>query len=59
LAAVRDAHVHVDRLDDLASPLEVRAKRLFGDAGNTVYQCEVSTGDIRVADARVTIMLRP
>ena len=59
LAALRDAHLHVDRLDDLASPLEVRAKRLFGDAGNTVYQCEISTGDIRVADARVTIMLRP
>jgi predicted hotdog family 3-hydroxylacyl-ACP dehydratase len=59
LAALRNAHVHVDRLDDLASPLEVRAKRLFGDAGNTVYQCEVSAGDIRLADARVTIMLRP
>jgi predicted hotdog family 3-hydroxylacyl-ACP dehydratase len=59
LAALRNAHVPVDRLDYLASPLEVRAKRLFGDAGNTVYQCEVSTGDIRLADARVTIMLRP
>src|SRR6266576_558929 len=59
LAALRNAHLHVDRLDDLASPLEVRAKRLFGDAGNTVYQCEVSTGDIHLADARVTIMLRP
>ena len=59
LAALRDAHLYVDRLDDLASPLEVRAKRLFGDAGNTVYQCEVATGDIRVADARVTIMLHP
>ena len=59
LAALRDAHLYVGRLDDLASPLEVRAKRLFGDAGNTVYQCEVATGDIRVADARVTIMLHP
>ena len=58
LAALRDAHVHVPRLDDLALPLEVRAKRLFGDAGNTIYQCEVSTGDVRVADARITIMLR-
>jgi len=59
LAALRDAHLYVDRLDDLASPLVIRAQRLFGDAGNTIYQCEVSTGDIRVADARVTIMLRP
>src|SRR6266705_5950988 len=34
LAALRDAHLHVARLDDLASPLEVRAQRLFGDSGN-------------------------
>src|SRR6059058_4056572 len=32
LAALRDAHLYVDRLDDLASPLEIRAQRLFGDA---------------------------
>jgi predicted hotdog family 3-hydroxylacyl-ACP dehydratase len=58
LAALRDAHLHVARLDDLASPLEVRAQRLFGEAGNTIYQCDVSASDVRVADARVTIMLR-
>ncbi len=58
LAALRNAHLHVPRLDDLALSLEVRAKRLFGEAGNTIYQCEVSAGDVRVADARVTIMLR-
>src|SRR5438132_1087068 len=58
LAALRDAHLHVARLDDLASPLEVRAQRLFGEAGNTIYQCQVSAGDARIADARVTIMLR-
>ena len=58
LAALRDAHVHVTRLDDVASPLEVRAQRLFGEAGNTIYQCDVSASDVRVADARVTIMLR-
>src|SRR2546430_3058244 len=58
LAALRDAHLHIARLDDLASPLEVRAQRLFGEAGNTIYQCDVSASDVRVADARVTIMLR-
>ena len=59
LAALRDAHLHVDRLDDLASPLEVRAQRLFGDAGNTIYQCALSASGTAVAEGRVTIMLRP
>src|SRR5438445_10670874 len=39
LAALRDAHLQVTRLDDIASALEVRAQRLFGEAGNAIYQC--------------------
>ena len=58
LAALRGAHLHVARLDDLASPFEVCARRLFGDAGNTIYQCSISADGIPVADGRVTIMLR-
>jgi predicted hotdog family 3-hydroxylacyl-ACP dehydratase len=59
LAALRDAHLHVDRLDDLTAPLEVRAQRLFGDSGNTIYQCAISANGIPMAEGRVTIMLRP
>ena len=59
LAAMRDAHLHIARLDDLTSPLEVRAQRLFGDTANTVYNFRISCGGAPVADARVTIMLRP
>ena len=58
LAALRGAHLHVARLDDLASPFEVCARRLFGDAGDTIYQCSISADGIPVADGRVTIMLR-
>jgi predicted hotdog family 3-hydroxylacyl-ACP dehydratase len=58
LVALRDAHLHLERLDDLMVPLEVRARRLFGDAGNTIYQCAISARDIPVADGRVTIMRR-
>ena len=58
LAALRDAHLHISRLDELQSPLEVDAQRLFGDAGNTIYQCAISAEGIPVADGRVTIMLR-
>src|SRR5438132_13947471 len=59
LAALRDAHLHVARLDDLASPLEVRVQRLFGDSGNTIYQCALSASGTPVAEGRHTIMLRP
>ena len=58
LAALRDAHLHVARLDDFPSPLEVRAQRLFGEGGNTIYKCAISAGGISVAEGRVTIMLR-
>ena len=56
VAAFRDAHLHVSRLDDIAAPLEVRATRLFGDQANTVYECRISAGDRILAEGRVTIM---
>jgi predicted hotdog family 3-hydroxylacyl-ACP dehydratase len=58
LAALRDAHLQVTRLDDIALPLEVRAQRLFGESGNQIYECRISAGDILLADGRITIMLR-
>ena len=58
LAALRDAHLHVMRLDDVASPLQICAYRLFGETANTVYECRVSAGDILLVDGRITIMLR-
>lgn len=58
LAALRDAHFHVVRLDDILLPLQVYACRLFGDNVNTVYECRISAGDVLLADGRITIMLR-
>jgi predicted hotdog family 3-hydroxylacyl-ACP dehydratase len=58
LAALRDAHLHVVRLDDIPLPLQVYACRLFGDSVNTVYECRISAGDVLLADGRITIMLR-
>ncbi len=58
LAAIRDGKLHVAFLDDLEAPLQVRARRLFGEAGNTVYECFVSAGGKEVAEARVTIIQR-
>ncbi len=58
LAALRGGHLQVVRLDDIASPLEVRAHILFGEAGNAIYECHVSAGDALLAEGRITIMLR-
>jgi predicted hotdog family 3-hydroxylacyl-ACP dehydratase len=58
LAALRDAHLHVMRLDDVASSLRICAHRLFGEAANTVYECHVSAGDVLLAEGRITIILR-
>jgi len=58
LAALRDAHLQVTRLDDIDSPLEIRAQRVFGDASNAIYECRVSAGEALLADARITFILR-
>jgi predicted hotdog family 3-hydroxylacyl-ACP dehydratase len=58
LVALRDARLQVTRLDDVASPLQICAHRLFGDAANTVYECNVSAGGVLLAEGRITIMLR-
>jgi predicted hotdog family 3-hydroxylacyl-ACP dehydratase len=58
LAALRDARLYVTRLDDVASPLQICANRLFGETANTVYECRVSAGDVLLAKGRITIMLR-
>jgi len=58
LAGLRAARLHVDYLDDIAGPLEVRAARVFGDTGNAIYACRISAGANVLAEARITIMLR-
>lgn len=58
LAALRDARLHVARLDDVGSPLRIYARRLFGDAVNTIYECRITAGDVDLAEGRIIIMLR-
>jgi predicted hotdog family 3-hydroxylacyl-ACP dehydratase len=58
LAALRDAHLQVTRLDNIALPLRIYARCLFGDSADTIYECRISAGDTLLADGRITIMLR-
>lgn len=56
--ALRNARLHITYLDEVVSPLEVRAKCLFGHSANTIYECRISAGDTLLADGRVTIIQR-
>ena len=58
LAALRDAHLYVQRLDDIDSALEIFASRLFGDRANTVYECRISASNTPIAQGRITIVQR-
>jgi len=58
LAALRDARLHVAFLDDIRSPLQICANRLFGDGANTVYECRVLADNALLANGRVTIIQR-
>jgi predicted hotdog family 3-hydroxylacyl-ACP dehydratase len=58
LAALRDARLHVAFLDDIRSPLQICANRLFSDGANTVYECRVLADNVLLANARVTIIQR-
>lgn len=58
LAALRDAHLHAVRLDDITSPLQIYANHLFGDGANTIYECRVSADNALLASGRITIIQR-
>ena len=58
LAALRDAHLHAARLDDISSPLQIYANRLFGDGANTIYECHVLADNVLLANGRVVIIQR-
>lgn len=56
LAALREAHLYVQRLDDIEQPLEVTARRLVGMAGNCIYQVYINARTDKLAEARITII---
>jgi predicted hotdog family 3-hydroxylacyl-ACP dehydratase len=58
LAALRDARLHVESLDNIQTALQVHAFRLFGDGVNCVYGCRVSARDRLLAEGRITIVER-
>jgi len=58
LAALRDGRLHVTRLDCIHLPLQIFARRLFGEGANTVYEFTISAASVLVAEGTVTIVQR-
>ncbi len=57
LASARAVDLHVARLDDLAGPLAIHARRLSADASGLLYEFRVACGSARVASGRLAIAL--
>jgi predicted hotdog family 3-hydroxylacyl-ACP dehydratase len=58
LAALRDGHLYVRRLDCIHLPLRVSATRVYGEGANTVYEFVLSAAAVMIAEGRVTIVQR-
>jgi predicted hotdog family 3-hydroxylacyl-ACP dehydratase len=57
LASVRGVSLRVDRLDDIADPLDVEVQRLGGGAQGLLYAFRVSAAARVLASGRLTIAL--
>ena len=57
LTSVRSVDLLVDRLDDLAADLDVRAERLSGDDNNVLYQFSVHAGERLLLAGRAAVIL--
>lgn len=57
LTSTRDVVWHERHLDGLAADLMVRAERQSAQAGNVLYQFQVSAGDRLILSGRATVIL--
>jgi predicted hotdog family 3-hydroxylacyl-ACP dehydratase len=58
LAGVRAVALRVDRLDDIADALEVRAERLIVDGTRLLYGFAIEAGGRALLNGRVAVVLR-
>jgi predicted hotdog family 3-hydroxylacyl-ACP dehydratase len=59
LASARGVTFHVDRLDDIAQPLEILVERVGGGAAGLLYRFGVRAEGRALIDGRLTIALGP
>ena len=57
LAGVREVALHVERLDDIEEPLQVRAERLVADGRHLLYAFALQAGTRLLLGGRVAVVL--
>jgi len=58
IAALRDIVLHTDFLQDKEAPLDIRADALLQNQGAMIYQFKVASGEVGIAEGRITVMKR-
>lgn len=58
LAGARAVTLHAARLDDVAGPLDVRAKRLVADGPRFLYAFTVEAGKRRLVQGRIAVVVK-
>ena len=56
LAALRDVTLHVVRLDDIAAPMIVGARRIAVDGGRAIYSFTLEAGGQTLLTGRATVV---
>jgi predicted hotdog family 3-hydroxylacyl-ACP dehydratase len=56
LTSLRDCVLHVQRVDDIDRALTVVARKLFASAAGWMYQFEVSVGERKLAEGRLSVI---
>jgi predicted hotdog family 3-hydroxylacyl-ACP dehydratase len=59
LASLREVLCRVDRLDDVAGDLTIRAERLMGDEARVLYSFSVEGGGRELVSGRAAVILAP
>ncbi len=59
LASARSVNLHVARLDDQLSPLDIFVRRISGDARSILYEFSVCAADKVLVDGRAAVITNP
>ncbi|MDF3036360.1 MAG: 3-hydroxymyristoyl-ACP dehydratase [Paucimonas sp.] len=57
LASVRGTTMHVARLDDIVSDLDIAVQRVSGDAHTVLYEFQVAAGGKMLLEGRAAVVL--
>ncbi|MFN3397192.1 MAG: 3-hydroxylacyl-ACP dehydratase [Sulfurimicrobium sp.] len=58
IGSVRDVKLHVQRLDDIAAPLEIEAIKQLADANHSLYELRVCAAGRELMTGRAAVFLQ-